>query len=231
MAIYDYNTNTVSEQLTPPVLRTTKFLAWLKVITSAIQNKWSLIFEDYKTGNLYTDFDILATYNFGDRVLWTNKAVYEATYTDADGVAQSFNGVEPINTLYWTLVNDNCFGIDMRIKMNSQIILLEYYLNHWFFVDSGTDQIYIENNTNVSDVFVMGTSSTYSSTMPKNSTYSETFMGLAPTYPDVSYDFIVWVPSALFTTLGSDYTNRYNSVAQVVDKYKLAGTRYKIDTY
>jgi hypothetical protein len=225
MAIYDYDTETVNEQLSPPILRTTKFLAWLKVITSAIQNKWSLIFEDYKTGNLYTDFDILATYNFGDRVLWTNKAVYEAIYS------QSFNGVEPINTLYWTLVNDNCFGVDMRIKINSQIILLEYYLNKWFFVDTISDQIYIQNNTNISDVFVMGISSTYSSTMPNNSTYSETFMGLAPTYPDISYDFIVWVPSALFTTLGTDYTNRYNSVAQIVDKYKLAGTRYKINTY
>jgi len=231
MAIYDYNTDTVSEQLSPPVLRTTRFLAWLKVLTSAIQNKWSLVFEDYKTGNLYTDFDILVTYNFGDRVLWTNKTVYEATYLDSDGVAQSFDGIEPINTTYWTLVNENCFGIDIRIRINSQIILLEYFLNQWFFVDSGSDQIYIENNTNVSDVFVMGTSSAYSSTMPKESIYSETFMGLSPTYPDVSYDFIVWVPSVLFTTLGSDYTNRYNSVAQIVDKYKLAGIRYKIDTY
>lgn len=231
MAIYDYNSNTVAEQLTPPILRNSKFLAWLYVLVSPIQNLWQLIFEDYSTGNLYTVYDVLATYNFGDRVVYTNKSVYEATYTDTDGVAQSFNGVECTNTLFWTLVNDNYFGVDERIKYNAQIILLEYALNKWYECDSGSDQIYIDNNTNIQNVFLMGETSQYSSTMPNDSSYSETYMGLAPTYPDISYDYIVWVPNATYLLLGDTNDNRDNNITTFVNKYNLSGLKFKIDTY
>jgi len=44
MALYDYDTEVVSEQLTPPTLRESKFLAWLYVLSKPIQNLWSLIF-------------------------------------------------------------------------------------------------------------------------------------------------------------------------------------------
>lgn len=231
MSLYDYDSNIVGEQLTPPVLRKTKFLAWLYVIVKPIQTLWSQVFEDYKTGSIYFEYDPLATYNFGDRVTYTNKSVYEATYTDADGVAQSFNGVECTNTLFWTLINDNLFGLDERVKYNSQIILLEKALNRWYLIDSGSDQIYIENNTNIQNVFVMGLDSQYSSTMSKDSNAMETYMGLAPTYPDVSYDYIVWVPTTVYNALGSDNTNRTNNITNFVNKYNLSGLKFKIDTY
>lgn len=232
MSLYNYDSNIVAEQLTPPVLRKSKFSAWLYVIVKPIQILWSQIFEDYKTGDtLYNLYDSFTLYNFGDRVRWTNNSIYEATYIDADGVPQTFSNISPINSNYWTLINDNFRGVDERVKINSQIILLEYYLNKWYNIDSISDQIWLQNNTDIITAFLMGNSSQYSSTMPNNSIYSETFMGLNTTYPNVTYDFIVWVPSAVWLSIGSNDVNRYNNIANIVDKYKLSGIKYLIDTY
>jgi len=231
MAIYDYNSNTVAEQLTPSKLRQSKFLAWLYVICSPIQNLWSLIFNGYKDGSNYNDFNILTTYNFGDRVIYTDKSIYEATYTDTNGIAQSFNGVECINPDYWTLVNENFIGASERIKYTSQFILLEYALNKWYRIPTTDPQIYIEKNDVISAQFVMGESSDTSSSMPNDSVNQIQYMVLDAVYPDVSYDFIVWVPDAVFTTLGTNTANRENNVKNFVDKYKLSGIKYKVDTY
>lgn len=230
MSIYNYNSNTVAEQLTPPILRSSKFLAWLYVLVNPIQNLWSRIFEDYTAGNPYTVYDVLTTYNFGDRVVYTNKSVYEATYL-VDGVATSFSGFDCLNGTYWTLVNDIYIGADERIKYNAQIILLEYALNKYYECDSGSDQIYIENNANISSVFVMGNDSIYSSTMPNDSIYSETYMGNNPTFPNVSYDYVVWFPNATWLLLGNNYDNRLNNIKNFVNKYNLSGLKYIIDTY
>lgn len=230
MAIYDYNSNTVAEQLTPPILRNSKFLAWLYVLVKPIQKLWSNFNDDYSNGDVYNAYDVLTTYNYGDIVVYTNKSVYEATYL-IDGVATSFSGIECTNTDYWTLVSENYIGVNERIKYNAQIILLEYALNHWYECDSLSDQIYIVNNTNISSVFLMGETSQYSSTMPNNSDYSETYMGLSPTYPDISYDYIVWVPNAVYLLLGDSNDNRDNNITNFVNKYNLSGLKYKIDTY
>ena len=60
--IYDYDNELVGEQLTPPVLRKTKFLAWLNVITSPVQKLWNTIFIDYKDGSDYPDYDAFTFY-------------------------------------------------------------------------------------------------------------------------------------------------------------------------
>lgn len=223
MSLYDYDSNIVGEQLTPPVLRKTKFLAWLYVIVKPIQTLWSQIFEDYKTGNLYTDYDALTAYVVGDRVAYTNKSIYEC-------ISDS-TGNNCLDGTYWVLINDNIFGINERVKYNSQIILLEYALNRWYLVDSLSDQIYISNNPDIASVFVMGLNSQYSSTMSKDSNAMETYMGLAPTYPDVSFDYTVWVPALVYADLGTDNTSRTNNVTNFVNKYNLSGIRYMVDTY
>lgn len=223
MAIYDYNSNTVANQLTPPVLRKSKFLAWLYVLVNPIQNLWSRIFEDYKTGSVYSEYNALTSYVVGDRVTYTNKSVYECI--------KASTGNNCLDTEFWVLINDNLFGVDERVKYNSQIILLEYALNRWYLVDSVSDQIYIENNTNISNVFVMGLDSQYSSTMSKDSNAMETYMGLAPTYPNVSFDYVIWFPNAVWLSLGDSYDNRLNNITNFVNKYNLSGIKYMVDTY
>ena len=77
MSIYTFSTNYISEKLLPPSLRGGKMLAWLKVILTPIQNLWVRIFTDYKDGSLYADYDAGTVYVRTDRVIYTNKSVYE----------------------------------------------------------------------------------------------------------------------------------------------------------
>jgi hypothetical protein len=77
MSIYTYDTEQVSEQLTPPLLRRTKALAWLYTLTSQVQWLWALVFEDYKDGSVYAEYDNSTTYNRLDRVVYIDNKVYE----------------------------------------------------------------------------------------------------------------------------------------------------------
>lgn len=225
MALYDFDTEVVSEQLTPPALRETKFLAWLYVLAKPIQNKWSLIFEDYKDESVYSDYNGVTTYNFGDRVIWDDKSIYEATYTDADGVAQSFNGVPPSSILFWTKVNDIFIGAKERFKYSAQKLLFEYALNKFF----RTSGIYITNNfVDTGNVFVIDTDSTESSVMPLDSLYQEDYMDYTATYATAIYDYTIFVPVAFHTSLGA---NADGLITNFADKYNLEGMQYDIQTY
>ena len=230
MAIYDYDNQIVGEQLTPPVLRTAKQLSWINTLTAAVQNLWSLIFEDYRVGSVYPSFNIATIYDFGNKIIWDDKCIYEATCTDSLGVAQSFSGVYPNNAVFWTKVNDNFIGSDERVKYNSQLIVLEYALNNWFLNLTATDQIFIATNNITSNLFLMGQTGTYSSTMANSSVFSAYFMPNVASYP-TQYNFTINVPLALFTTLGTDNTNRENTIRIFADKYVLSGITYNVTTY
>lgn len=229
--LYDFDTEIIADNLIPEVKKKPKYIAWVYALLYPIQKIWELLFRDYKNGSTYNLYSSLTTYNFGDRVIHTNKSVYEATYLDANGVAQSFNGFDPTNTVFWTLVNDNFIGAEERLKYTSQIILLEYALNRWYMVDNTSDQIYIENVLNRNTAFVMGDSGQYSSAMANNSNAQNYYLGNAYTYPLTDYDYIIWIPNDLWLTLGSDDVNRYNNVRSFVNKYNLSGIRYKIVNY
>jgi hypothetical protein len=217
MAIYDYDNEIVAEQLTPPTLRESKFLAWLYVITKPIQNFWSLIFQDYKIGSNYPDFGFFTQYYVGDRVLFADKAIYEC-------IKNSLNN-SCLDNVFWTKVNDIFIGTDERVKYSAQKLLFEYALNK-FFITSG---IYITNNfIDVGDVFVMDTDSTESSVMPLDSFYQEDYMDLTATYASGIYDYTIFVPISDYTTLGASANAIIRTFA---DKYNLAGMQYNIRTY
>lgn len=217
MAIYDYDNQIVGEQLTPPVLRTTKQIAWINTLTAAVQNLWSLIFEDYRVGSVYPDYGFFTQYYVGDRVLFADKSIYEC-------ISNSLN-ISCLDTTKWVKVNDIFIGSDERIKYSAQKLLFEYALNK-FFISSG---IYITNNfIDVGDVFVMDTDSTESSVMPLDSFYQEDYMDLTATYASGIYDYTIFVPIADYTTLGSSANAIIRTFA---DKYNLAGMQYDIQTY
>ena len=79
--------------------------------------------------------------------------------------------------------------------------------------------------------FVLGDSSATSSLMPNDSINQIQYMGNNPTYQLVEYDFIVWVPTAVYNTLGNDTANRYNNVYNFVSKYVLSGIKFRIEDY
>jgi hypothetical protein len=217
MAIYDYDNQIVGEQLTPPVLRTAKQLSWINTLTAAVQNLWSLIFEDYRVGSVYPDYGFFTQYYVGDRVLFADKSIYEC-------ISNSLN-ISCLDTTKWVKVNDIFIGSDERVKYSAQKLLFEYALNK-FFISSG---IYITNNfIDVGDVFVMDTNSTESSVMPLDSFYQEDYMDLTATYASGIYDYTIFVPIADYTTLGSSANAIIRTFA---DKYNLAGMQYDIQTY
>lgn len=221
--IYDYDNEIVAEQLTPPVLRNNIFLSWLNVITKPIQTLWFTIFNDYKIGSDYDLFDAGTAYAIGERVIYEDKRVYECIKASLAFL--------PTDTEHWVLINDNFIGVDERIKYTSQIIILEYALNKWYQVANVDDQIYLDDFSNVSMQFVLGEGSATSSLMPNNSVNQIQYMGNYPQFAVTSYDFIVYVPIALFNSLGTNYSNRYNNISNFVKKYTLSGIKFEIDTY
>lgn len=223
--LFDFDIDIVIPNLTPPVKRLPKYSAWLKSLTTPIQQAWQNLFVDYKTGSTYADFDIGTTYNLGDLVIWTDKCVYEASSVTSLGVGQSFSGVLPNNTAFWTKVNNNFIGTDERVKYNSQKLLFEYALNRFF----RTTGIYITNNfVTPTNVFVMGDSSANSSYMPSNSIYQADYMRNTAYYGSAIYDFTIFFPIADYTALGSQADSIIRSYADV---YNSIGMQYDIQTY
>ena len=217
MAIYDYNSDIIGEQLTPPVLRMPKFLAWIYVLAKPLQNLHDIIFTDYKIGNVYTLYNNSATYNFGDRVRYLDKSIYECIKISVGNL--------PTNDVYWVKINDVFIGTDERVKYSAQKILFEQALNT-FFITSG---IYIQNNfASIGNVFVMDTTSQESSIISYSNDYQPDFMDYTASYPNNIYDYTIYVPIAFYTSLGTD---AYTLISTYANKYNLAGMQFNILTY
>lgn len=207
----------------PPSLRGAIHLAWLKVILKPIQSLWKLIFVDYKDGSLYTQYDVTLSYNRTDRVVYSNRKVYEC-------IVNAGVGITPDNTTYWVKVNDNFIGASERVKYNAQKLLFEYALNKWFFVDPLSDQIYIENNAVSGSFFLMGgqngeTSSKLAATSISSGWY------LGNVYTPTQHDYTIYVPVAVFNAQGTTTTNREQAIRNFADQYNLAGMIYNVVTY
>lgn len=223
MSIYTFSTNYISEKLLPPSLRSSKMLAWLKVILTPIQNLWVRIFTDYRTGSLYADYDVATSYVRTDRVIYSNKSVYEC-------ILDATAGIECTNTTYWVKINDNFIGASERAKYSAQKMTFEYALNKWFRVPVGDPPIYIVNNIVATSGFIMGATGAYSSAMASDSTFSTTYMGASYSVVSV-YDYTIYVPLAVFNAQGSTNPNRETAIRNFADKYNLVGMIYNVVTY
>lgn len=206
----------------PPSLRKAVHLAWLRVILKPLQTFWKYVFDDFATGSTYATYNAATAYVRTDRVVHTNKSVYECIL--------SSTGNAPDNTTYWVKINDNFIGVDERIKYNSQKIVFEYALNKWFGVPSTDPQIYIVNNIVATSAFIMGATGAYSSVMASDSTFSTTYMGASYTVVAV-YDYTIYVPILVFNAQGSTTANREIAIRNFADKYNLVGMKYKVLTF
>lgn len=207
----------------PPALRHTIHLSWLKVILKPIQSFWKLIFVDYKDGSLYSVYDVSLGYVRTNRVVYSDRKVYEC-------ILNASAGITPSNATYWVKVNDNFIGASERVKYNAQKIVFEYALNKWFFVDPLADQIYIENNIVNASFFLMGgqTGET-SSKLPQFSINATSYLGNV--YSPTNNDFTIYVPVAVFNAQGSTTANREQAIRNFADMYNLAGMIYNVSTY
>lgn len=220
MGIYTYDTSYISSRLTPPALRKIKHLAWLSVLLKPVQSLWNLIFVDYADGSTYLLYNPVTAYLKGNRVLFSNKKTYQCLINTT--------GNDPTNSTYWVELNSNFIGARERSLYNSQKILFEYALNKWFMVSSAP-LIYIENKTVVGSPFMLGETGETSGTMAYDSQYQQFYLGETYTYQQI--DFTIWVPIAIFNTLGSNVSNREKAVRSFADEYVLAGIIYNVKSY
>lgn len=123
-------------------------------------------------------------------------------------------------------------GVRERIKYNSQTIVLEAVLNKHFGVIVAPF-IYIQNGISIEQEIFLTDS---------GDGYLPIYFGDSPNDVDTiyigeevdynpAYDFIVYVPSALYATLGASNPERTARVQEQVDKYKLIGVINNIATY
>lgn len=224
--IYDINFETQETNILPPPKRLQKMMDYLFSILYPLQWLRDLLFGDYRLGASYPVYNAFASYNKGDRVIGYDKSVYECL---VNGTISGLNGPGSDPT-GWLKIQELFIGTDERIKYNSQIMMLEYELNKYYMVGTGSPQIFINNNSATTSVFVMGNSGATSSSMANNSVFSTSYMGNAPTFSALP-SFTVNVPVSLFATLGLTVQDQENNIRQFVDKYKLGGTTYNVVTF
>lgn len=224
MSIYGFDTDYISEKLTPSILRTPMRLAWLRVLTSDIQSKYEDIFgaQGYYNGFAIANWSSVAAYVVGNRVKY-GISIYECLVDNT--------GLSPdINTTEWLLIEKDFVGADERVKYNGQKMVLEYILNRYLNTTATTiPTIYILTNTVDVNGFYMGIDGQSELGELGENTNQNDFLGTS--YTLNQYCFTIYVPTALYATLGTTAPNRENRVRNVADKYVLAGINYNVTTY
>lgn len=224
MSIYGFDTDYISEKLTPSLLRTPMRLAWLRVLTSDIQAKYTDIFgvQSYYKGFSIANWSSVASYVIGNRVKY-GVSIYECLVDNT--------GLSPdINTTEWLLIEKDFVGANERVKYNGQKMVLEYILNRYLNTTATTiPTIYIQTNPVDVNGFYMGIDGISELGELGTNTNQDDFLGTS--YTLNQYCFTIYVPAALYTTLGTSAANRENRVRNVADKYVIAGINYSISTY
>lgn len=223
MSFYDFDTTILGKQLLPPQLRQAIQLAWIRVILTPIQWCRDRFFDDYIGGVTANQWDSVTTYFKGVYVVYSDRAVYWCKKTNINTPCDQYPD-------YWIKTQDCFIGVDERLKYNAQIIVFEYALNRWFQNVGATNQIYIQINDTNGDVMLMANSSNLSSKMSNQSLFSVAFMGNSYS-PSTQYDYTIYVPAALFATLGVTVTDQENAIRIIANKYNVAGMSYNITTY
>lgn len=223
MSFYEFDTNKINEELTPPQLRRPRQLSWLNVLSYPLQWLRDWFFDTYIGGANYATWSGIVFYSAYERVIHSDGCVYEAMVAN---VAKNPSN----NPDTWYKLQDTFIGVDERLKYNSQIIVYEYALNRWFRNIGATDQIYIVNNETSSDSMLLANTSNISSLMANDPAFSQYYMG--NTYsPSAQYDYTIMFPAALFATLGATVQDQENAVRNIANKYNMAGMSYNIITY
>lgn len=224
MLIYGFDTDWIVEKLLPPQLRTVMRMAWLRVLVSDIKSKYIDIYgvQSYYNGFSIAKWSSATAYVIGNRVRY-GVSIYEAL-TDNTGLSPD------INTSDWLLIEKDFVGADERVKYNGQKMVLEYILNRYLNTTATTiPTIYILNNPVDVNGFYMGIDGASELGELGTNTNQNDFLGTS--YTLNQYCFTIYVPLALYTSLGTTAANRENRVRNVADKYIIAGVNYNVTTY
>ncbi len=106
------------------------------------------------------------------------------------------------------------------LAYNSQVIYLERLLNQVF--NNGNTGIYISDAVQFDYWFLYNNAEQHPQYLYNTSENQPVFLYNEQEF-DTNYDFIVWVPTAV--------TFNINRMRALINRYKLAGKRYDIQTY
>lgn len=118
------------------------------------------------------------------------------------------------------------------ITHNGQIIYLEHRLNQLY--NGGNSGIIIVDTANISYVYIANKSEGYEPIYIGNKADyapddSKVYIGNKAEYA-AQFDFIVKVPALLFAQLQLNNNQGINNMKSVINMYKIAGKRYKIES-
>lgn len=222
MSIYTFNAYKAGAELLPPNKRLNRWLHWVWSLLSPLQWLYEAVFVSYKTGSNEADYSA-GTYGKGDRVVYLY-GVYESL-VDANITLPSSSS--------WVQVSPDFIGTDERILFNGQKIIYEYALNKHFGTTfsstPGASDIYIDTNAIVTGNFRTGEIEARSSSVGLLA--SSEPIGEGDVAAVAGYNFTINIPTAVYTALDADATNREKIVRNFADKYCSAGLAYDINPY
>jgi hypothetical protein len=198
------------------------------------------IFTQYKEGGVVLYWDSGVSYGIGARVVY-NYAVYESL------VGSNLGNIPDVDLDSWLLVNASFLGANERRLYQGKKLILEYALNRYFAEELDANgevgfrqpdsafnptpsSIYVEDDIPDLLTFTMYPDAGQSDAMFP--TYSTKYMTPTPIYAGASpYQFIVWIPTAVFASINSDSMIADQIVTNFVNRYAVAGTFFTIQTY
>jgi hypothetical protein len=123
-------------------------------------------------------------------------------------------------------------GWNYEVKFNAQVILMEYRLNKYFNTTwsniTGASVIYITTNSVDPSAFYVCIDMTITGSVGANEPFTN-YIG--DNYSGTLTCYTIWLPVALFNSLGANNATREAIVRSVADNWNLAGVVYKVDTY
>jgi len=216
---------------TPTQRRKPKRNARGKVYTRPLVWLRELVFTDLmSTGPGAVKWDATVQYNQLNKVVYNaNKQLYQVL----EGVTPPV-GTLPTDEAYFRVLSTNWVGRVYQQQATAEKLKLEYYLNLYFFSSYRqpplVSDIYIETVPADDGAFIVGLTEQGSSAV--------TYLGdningaiFADNITVLPYNFKVWVPSALFTALGTTLAEREAKVKAQVNPRNLQSVNYIITTY
>lgn len=141
--IFDIDFSIQQELLICPSKRGQVTLDLMRCVADELQYSRDIILGDYKVGATYSAYSGATTYNQYDRVIFTDKGVYEAR-TITVGIDPAG---DPLSATNWSKKVDLYIGVDERKMYNGVIGILTRALNKWFGATSPALIYLVNNNT------------------------------------------------------------------------------------
>lgn len=220
--------NLLIKYILPISKRTDDHVAWLDCLLDPMQ-RLNIIEDEYENGSSAMPYVNSFTYSMGDLV--NGGASYSFSIFESQKDSNNNNPLS--DTTYWLNVNNFMIGVNERANFRANKMVFEYGLNRYYgttfrqpsdVVYSPTQStIYIEDNFISYPSFIVGMQDNASHFFD---TFSDAYI-IDGTFFYATYQFTIWVPFSLLSSL----PDGYNNIRNIADRYNTYGIIYNIQGY